>query len=214
MESNLSGWLFLIGAVLVMVIAIFVASAASRSARSRRETASVISSKLSNGHKVGPKSPKVFVCYRRDDSADVAGRVYDKLVETFGRPHVFKDVDSLRLGRDFRESIDKSVSSCDAFIAIIGRNWLDEVSDGIRRIDDPTDPVRIEIESALARNIPVIPVLVRGSVMPKDTSLPSEIRALAFRHGVPVRRDPDFHTDVDRLIKGLENTFAEDTSLR
>jgi hypothetical protein len=147
----------------------------------------------------------IFVSYRRSDSADIAGRIYDRLIGKFGRGPVFKDVDSIPLGLDFKEYLDQKVGECDVLLAIIGDNWLN-VSDstGKKRIEDPTDFVRIEIQSALKRGIPVIPLLVRGAQMPSEESLPSSLRKLVYRNGIPIRTDPDFHRDMDRLIAALE----------
>jgi len=151
------------------------------------------------------KTNNIFISYRRNDSADVTGRIYDRLVLKFGNDSIFKDVDSIPLGVDFREHLDEMVSQCEVFITIIGDQWLYYVnSEGHRSLDDPKDFVRIEIESALKRRIPVIPILVRGATIPKEEELPTSLRGLAYRNGIPIRPDPDFHKDMDRLISGLD----------
>ena len=148
---------------------------------------------------------KVFVSYRRDDSRHQAGRLFDHLVEKFGKKHVFKDVDSIPPGVDFREVLTERVAGCDVFLAVIGDDWLwAEGPDGRRRLDDPRDFVRIEIEAALGRGIPVIPVLVGKAEVPKATDLPKSLRELSYRNGRPVRPDPDFHNDVVRLVRGIK----------
>lgn len=151
---------------------------------------------------------RIFISYRRSDSADVAGRIYDRLIDKFGKNLIFKDVDSIPLGLDFKEYLDKKVGECEVLLAIIGDHWLD-ASDGsgAKRLHDVSDFVRIEIESALERNIPVIPLLVRNATMPREESLPYSLRKLVYRNGIPIRSDPDFHRDMDRLIKALENIF-------
>ncbi len=147
----------------------------------------------------------IFVSYRRSDSADIAGRIYDRLTGTFGRGPIFKDVDSIPLGLDFKEYLDAKVSECSVLLAIIGDRWLDASDEtGNLRLTDPTDFVRIEIESALARGIPVIPLLVRGARMPAEDKLPASLSKLIYRNGIPIRPDPDFHRDMDRLIAALE----------
>ncbi len=83
-------------------------------------------------------------------------------------------------------------------------NGLSGVAKGKRRIDDPRDHLRLELEVALGRNIPVIPVLVRKASIPPEEELPPTLQSLAFRNGIHVRPDPDFHGDMDRLIKGIE----------
>lgn len=150
-------------------------------------------------------SGHIFVSYRRSDSADVAGRIYDRLIGKFGKGPIFKDVDSIPLGLDFKEYLDKKVGECDVLLAIIGDRWLNASdSTGKNRLEDPADFVRIEIQSALERGIPVIPLLVRGAQMPSEESLPSSLRKLVYRNGIPIRSDPDFHRDMDRLITALE----------
>jgi len=148
---------------------------------------------------------RIFISYRRSDSNDIAGRLYDRLVDDFGKETVFKDVDSIPAGVNFKEHLNEQVGKCNVLLAIIGDRWLD-ASDatGNRRLEDPSDFVRIEIELALNKNIPVIPLLVRGASMPSEESLPSGLRKLVFMNGIPIRPDPDFHRDMDRLIKALE----------
>jgi len=147
----------------------------------------------------------IFVSYRRTDSADVAGRIYDRLVDGFGKAAIFKDVDSIPLGLDFKEYLDEKVGECNVLLAIIGDRWM-EASDstGRRRLEDPQDFVRIEIESALARGIPVVPLLVRGASMPPEEELPDKLKKLVYRNGTQIRPDPDFHRDMDRLISALK----------
>jgi hypothetical protein len=157
--------------------------------------------------KVKPaRSPKIFISYRRSDSADVTGRIYDRLIEQFGKSAIFKDVHSIPPGIDFREHLGKAVGKCKIFLVIIGDQWL-EVTDagGKKRLKDPDDFVRIEIESALNRDIPIIPLLVRGAAMPAEGKLPRSLQKLAYRNGIPVRADPDFHRDMDRLIETVSD---------
>ena len=151
----------------------------------------------------GPATPAIFISYRREDSSDVTGRIYDRLCQHFGEQNVFKDVDSIPLGVDFREHLENSVAQCDVLLTIIGRQWM-AGEKGKRRLDDARDFVRIEMAAALKRNIPVVPVLVQGSSIPNVEDLPEQLQSLAYRHGTPVRPDPDFHQDMDRLIKGIE----------
>ncbi len=152
-----------------------------------------------------PNTGQIFISYRRSDSADVAGRIYDRLVGKFGKGPIFKDVDSIPLGLDFKEYLDQKVGECDVLLAIIGDHWADASdSTGKSRLHDPVDFVRIEIQSALERGIPVIPLLVRGAQMPIEETLPIGLRKLVFRNGIPIRSDPDFHRDMDRLIAALE----------
>jgi hypothetical protein len=152
-----------------------------------------------------PAYTKIFVSYRREDSPYVAGRVYESLVNRFGADSVFRDVDSFPLGVDFRKSIDHAVSDATIVLVIVGREWLGAGLATQRRIDNSTDFVRIEIAAALRRGIPVVPLLVDGATMPAAETLPEEIRDFAYRNAVPIRPDPDFGNDVDRLVRGITN---------
>src|SRR6187399_353236 len=127
----------------------------------------------------------IFVSYRREDSSDVTGRIFDYLKTAFGEKHLFKDVDSIQLGTDFRDAIKQGVNQCHVLLAIIGDEWLKATDKtGARRLDDPDDFVRLEITAALDRNIPVIPVLVEGATVPKQADLPPPLQRLAFRNAI------------------------------
>jgi len=115
-------------------------------------------------------------------------------------------VDSIPPGVDFREHLARAVGKCKILLAVIGDSWLN-VTDSKRRnrLQDPNDFVRIEIESALSRNILVIPLLVRGAVMPAEKKLPPSLRKLVYRNGISIRSDPDFHGDINRLIDAISD---------
>ncbi|HXQ37014.1 MAG TPA: toll/interleukin-1 receptor domain-containing protein [Anaerolineales bacterium] len=152
------------------------------------------------------RAPKIFISYRRADSADVTGRIYDRLIEHFGKSAIFKDVDSIPPGVDFKEHLEKAVGKCRIFLVVIGDRWLEGADSKRRnRLQDPDDFVRIEIESALNRNILIIPLLVRGALMPAEEKLPRSLQKLVYRNGISIRSDPDFHGDIDRLIEAITN---------
>jgi hypothetical protein len=145
----------------------------------------------------------VFICYRREDTAGFAGRIYDRLKSSLGRESVFIDVDNIPAGRDFFEVLTERVGQCDALVALIGRNWLASADkDNRRRLDDPNDFVRIEIEAALARNVPVIPVLVDGAAVPQANDLPDTLKKLARRQGIEISHNR-FDSDAERLTEAL-----------
>lgn len=150
---------------------------------------------------------KVFLSYRREDTAGVAGRIFDRLEAHFGRDNVFMDVDAIPFGVDFRDHIREAVGRCDVFLAVIGPAWSGE-SGGRRRIDSPRDFVRLEVEAALARGIPVIPVLVAGSDMPAEDSLPASLGPLTYRNAIVVDQGRDFRVHVERLIRGIVYHFG------
>jgi hypothetical protein len=143
----------------------------------------------------------IFIGYRRKDVAGEAGRVYDRLVDQFTRERVFKDVESIEPGKDFRAHVLEVVNSAEVFLALIGERWREHR----HRLDEPGDLVRIELEVALRnRIIQVIPVLIGDAQMPKGEEFPETIRSLRQLQAVNVRQDPDFHSDMNRLIKRLK----------
>jgi hypothetical protein len=157
--------------------------------------------------------PRIFLSYRRDDSQDITGRVYDRLVSHFGRGSVFLDIDSIPVGVDYRAYLSDWISQCDAVVVVIGAKWLGptEAGEGStpgRRIDDPNDFVRIEVAAALARDIPVIPLLVNGTAAPSVSELPGDVVAIAFRNGMELRSGRDFHGHVDQLIASVERVLG------
>ena len=153
----------------------------------------------------------IFISYRRNDSADQAGRIFDRLVGAFSKPRVFKDVDSVPAGADFRRVIEQAVQKADVFILIIGPGWLKATDDrGRRRLDATNDFVRMELECALELGKIIIPVLVGQSEMPVASELPVTLSEVAYRNAVSVRRDPDFHRDMDRLIDAIKSSTAAD----
>jgi hypothetical protein len=151
-----------------------------------------------------PPMPKVFISYRREDAAAFAGRVFDQLQSHFGRGAVFIDVDSIPFGVDFRHYLTDAVSQCRVLLAIIGDRWTTTGPDGHVRLNDPKDFVRIEIETALTGNIPVIPVLVGKTPMPSEEELPPSLRPLAYRHACNLDSGRDFNIHVGQLIRRLE----------
>jgi hypothetical protein len=156
---------------------------------------------------------KIFISYRRDDSSGDSGRIYDRLETKYGRENVFKDVDAIPLGVDFRRVLTDEVAKCDVMLVVIGRQWLSITDEhGQRRLDSPSDFVRIEVEAALAREFPVIPVLVQNVRMPQERDLPASLAELAYRNNIVVHSDPYFHRDMDLLIGQLDALFAQKRS--
>ncbi len=151
----------------------------------------------------------IFISYRRQDSAYPAGWLYQQMQDRFGSHQIFQDVDNLEPGDDFVEKIDEAVSSCAVLLAVIGVQWLD-IADpaGVRRLDDPRDFVRLEIEAALRRGVRVVPVLVGGATMPRSELLPESIAGLGHRQAVVLSPDR-FRADTERLFAVLERNLAD-----
>ncbi len=153
--------------------------------------------------------PRIFISYRRSDSAAASGRIYDRLSVAFSEKSVFKDVDVIPPGANYPSLLNEAIAHCDVLLAIIGLDWLTAVeSNGQRRLDNPDDFVRIEIEAALKRDaVLVIPILVDDATMPATTELPETLRPLYYRNAAIVRNDPDFNRDIARLITTIRDHF-------
>lgn len=149
----------------------------------------------------------VFISYRREDSAGFAGRIYDRLVSRLESGRVFFDVDNIEPGLDFVKVLADRVGDCDALVAIIGAEWVTSANDERqRRLDDPRDFVRIEIEAALERDIRVIPVLVNGARMPKAEDLPEPLKPLVRRQAIEISHTR-FDSDSERLTRALQRAL-------
>jgi hypothetical protein len=147
---------------------------------------------------------RLFMSYRRADSSDISGRIYDRLKGAFGHANVFRDVDSVPLGTDFRGHVDAILARCEVMLAVIGDQWTSSTTpDGQKRLEDPNDLVRLEIEAAIRRTIPVIAVLVSGARLPTGAELPVSMVGLTSLEPIAVRSGSDFHRDIDRLIQGI-----------
>ena len=147
----------------------------------------------------------IFLSYRRQDSQIWTDRISDELKAHFGRKSVFQDVEAIPAGADFRRHLQTQLQNCQIVLVVIGPNWIlagDE--QGNRRLDQQEDLVRLEIEIALGRKIPLIPLLVDEAKMPTQKELPESLKDLTFQNGLPIRGNPDFCNDMNRLIFELE----------
>jgi hypothetical protein len=151
---------------------------------------------------------KIFINYRRDDSIGMAGRLHDRLAQTFGRNNLFMDVDHVPVGIDFVAHLNNQVAACDILLVVIGPSWLSAKDEsGARRLDNPEDFVAIEIAAALARDIRVIPVLVDGARMPKAIELPDTLKPLVRRQAAEMRH-AHFGNDAAALIARIREAVG------
>lgn len=119
------------------------------------------------------------------------------------------DVDAIPLGVNFIKVLREEVAKCDVLLAVIGSNWLNVGDEqGNPRLDNPNDFVRLEMATALHRDIPVIPILLDGAKIPKTDQLPEDLKELALRNALDVRH-ASFHSDMNRLIQGLKSPSGE-----
>jgi isoamylase len=154
-------------------------------------------------------SGRVFISYRREETAWQASWLFDLLTKRFGSGQIFKDVDNIEVGDKWREVITRAVWSCHVLLALIGKQWLtltDE--DGLRRLDNAGDPVRLEIETALTRNVRVIPILFDGADMPRVGQLPTSLAGLVDRQALRLNASR-FKDDSGPLLDVLDRTLTD-----
>lgn len=153
---------------------------------------------------------KIFISYRRADSQDVAGRIYDALSTKYTRDSIFKDVDNIPVGSDFADEIVTYMSESTIVLVLIGDKWLHiRDVDGNRRLEIPDDFVRVEIETAIRSNKVVIPVLLGDTEVPSQRELPDSLHGMLTKNVARVRPDPDFHRDMERLLNSITDIILE-----
>jgi hypothetical protein len=144
---------------------------------------------------------KVFINYRRDDTAPAAGRLYDRFCLLLGKRNVFFDVDTIGPGEHFEAKIQSEIGKSDTVLVLIGRKWLEPAQEGKQpRLHDDGDLVRAEIRAGLQRNSRIMPLLVDGAQMPKPELLPADIRQIALRNALSLRHE-SFDSDVDHIAR-------------
>ncbi|MBA3823621.1 MAG: toll/interleukin-1 receptor domain-containing protein [Ktedonobacterales bacterium] len=148
---------------------------------------------------------RVFLSYRRQETEDLCGRIFDRLSKDYGQKQIFRDLNSIPLGVDFKGYLQKVINQCAVMLVLIGMEWI-AIKDesGIRRLDDPNDFVRFEVEIGINCHIPIIPLFAHGAVMPKLQELPSTIQQLAYFNGISIHSDPYFHSNVDMVVQRID----------
>jgi hypothetical protein len=166
---------------------------------------------INAGAKYGPTAQgnNIFLSYRREESAHVAGRIYDHLEREFGNGNVFFDVEGIPIGGDFRDHIRKALMASQALIVIVGQRWATCFSRSAGwftwRAARTIDYVRIEIELALDHNVRIIPLLVDGASMPSERQMPAKIAQICYYQAAPIRAGLDFRTDMARVLDAIKN---------
>ena len=152
----------------------------------------------------------IFISYRHDDSRHAAGRLVDRLRQALGADELFMDVDNIDLGLDFVKVLSERVAACDVMLVIIGPQWLSATDPrGGRRIDNPHDFVRIEVESALARDVRVIPILIDGAHPPHPDEVPPSLEPLTRRQATTISHE-HFGADVERIVTAVRHILPAD----
>jgi hypothetical protein len=151
--------------------------------------------------------PNIVISYRRDDSKWIADRVFDRFESHYGKGNVFMDIDSIPFGLDFRDHIRETLERCDVMVALVGPNWVGRDETG-EHILNETDWVRIEIEAALNKKIPLIPLLIDGARMPKPDELPDPLKNFVFRQSGAIDRD-NFRAQMDKIIASIDHHLSK-----
>ncbi len=151
--------------------------------------------------------PRITISYRRDDSAAMTGRIFDRLAAHYGRESIFRDIDNIPPGVDFRKHIDGILDESDVVLAIVGPRWVGPRG-GQSRLTNAADPVRVEIETALRKNCPLIPVLVLRGSMPRVEQLPDSLQDFAYHNAVSVDTGQDFDVHMARLIRAMDRMLG------
>lgn len=148
---------------------------------------------------------KIFISYRRADSKYVVDRIRDRLIEAYGEDAIFRDIESIPIGQNFSDVLKEATTTCDVMLVAIGPQWAGITdAQGNKRLFDPNDYTRLEVEAGLAnKKIPVIPILVMNAMMPSAAEIPESLKDLLFRNAISIRNDPDFTSDMQRLIEGI-----------
>ena len=145
----------------------------------------------------------VFISYRRDDSAGYTGHLADSLEPLLGSGKIFRDVEDIHPGDDFVKAIEQNLQHSSVLLIVIGKNWLTAKDDqGLLRLNNPKDFVRLEIETALRYKHQIIPVLVDDATMPKPEDLPESIAPIAYRQAIEIA-DNRWNEDINRLLRIL-----------
>jgi TIR domain len=153
--------------------------------------------------------PMIFLSYRRDDTEQITGRIRDRLTARFGERSIFRDVDSIPVGMRFRDKIEETLRAAKVLVAVIGPQWAEAVDrQGRRRMDQPEDPVRFELETALALGLPLLPILVKEARMPQADELPASLTGLPGINAVIIPAEPYFSEGMVRLNAAIESLTA------
>jgi hypothetical protein len=152
--------------------------------------------------------PRIVISYRREDSGVISGRIFDRLVTHYGRDSIFRDIDDIPAGVDFRQHINGVLDESDIVLAIVGPRWLGPRG-AHNRLSNEADPVRVEIETVLRKGVPLIPLLVLRAAMPQPAQLPESLRDFAYRNAILVDAGQDFDTHMTRLLRAMDGILGQ-----
>jgi hypothetical protein len=153
--------------------------------------------------------PIIVISYRRQDSNDIARRIYEQLKANYGEKSVYIDIESIQPSADYRVHIRQTLERALVMLAVIGTQWAGVRADGSVRIFEPDDPVRDEVETVLANRRAVMPVLVNRARMPTETEVPDSLRQFRYLHAIAVRSGDEFPSDINRLFRAIDALTAK-----
>jgi hypothetical protein len=153
---------------------------------------------------------RIFISYRRADAAAMSERIYTAMAARFGRKHVFRDTQDIPVGVRFPEFLQQTLLQCQVAFVLIGPHWLSAANpDGSRRLDDPDDFVRREVETALSHGLLVCPLLLEGASMPAVADLPVSLQEVHWHNALPIRgTDAEFTQDMKRLADDIKKAVG------
>ena len=154
------------------------------------------------------RRPRIFISYRRSDSAAIVGYIYERLAARYRKESIFRDINKMPLGKNFYQHIKEELADCDVVLVVIGPQWLATDAQGQSRIQQADDPVRLEVEAALASGATVIPVLVEGAAIPKPADLPESLKDFPALAGTRVNVE-DFDAHIERLSQSIDEILEK-----
>jgi hypothetical protein len=162
---------------------------------------------------------RIAISYRREDSMDITGRIFDRLVGRYGRSAVFLDIEKIPPGMDFRDHLKKVIGGSDVLMVVVGPDWAGSDEQGHSRLRDEKDFVRTEVEIALAGGIQIIPLLVGEASMPQPAVLPDSLKDFTYRHAYTIDSGRDFDHHIkgllgvtDEILKGKKTSLSTDST--
>src|SRR4051812_19592003 len=156
----------------------------------------------------GDRRPRIFISYRRSDSAAVVGHIYERLAARYKAESVFRDINKMPLGKDFYDHIKKELSGSDVVLVVVGPQWLAIDAQGQSRIQQSDDPVRLEVEAALQSGATVIPVMVDDAALPKSKDLPESLKTFPALAGTRINVE-DFDHHLERLMQSIDGVLEQ-----
>src|SRR5215510_2364408 len=154
------------------------------------------------------RRPRIFISYRRSDSAAIVGHIYERLAARYKAESVFRDINKMPLGKNFYDHIKEELSGCDVVLVVVGPQWLAIDAQGHSRIQQSDDPVRLEVEAALQSGATVIPVMVDDAAIPKATDLPESLKTFPALAGTRINVE-DFDHHLERLMQSIDGVLEQ-----